>query len=237
MPLLSNGVVDLIEAGLAQTSTAEVGKSFFRALRPFGVSAIYARAYGMRGDLSAPQQTYARISPPGWEGLYAEKKFNQVNYLPREVRRRAEAFAWSQIELRTPAEHDLARALIDNGFPDGLAVPCHGPHGYVAVVSLAFERLDQVAPEERRAIEVASLVLHERMCALSAARDEARQALSPRERDCMAFIAEGCSDGEIADRLGVAHATAMAHVHNAKRKLGARTRAQAVASCLIRNLL
>ncbi len=237
MLLLSNGVVDLIEAGLAQASSPEVGKSFFAALRPFGVTAIYARTYGLRSDLTAPQHTYTRISPPGWESLYTEKKFNQVNYLPREVRRRARPFAWSEVELRTPAELDLAQALVDCGFPDGLAVPCHGPQGYVAVVSLAFDRLEQVAPEDRRAIEVASLVLHDHMSALPAVRAGGGQALSPRERDCMAFIADGFSDGEIADRLGVSEATIVTHVKTAKRKLGARTRTQAVARCLIRNLL
>jgi DNA-binding CsgD family transcriptional regulator len=235
MPLLSNGVVDLIEAGLGQASAAGVGGAFFRGLQPFGVSAIYARTYGVR--LSMPQHTYTRISPPGWESLYAEKRFNEVNFLPREVSRRSQPFAWSEVELKTPAEHELARVLVDCGFPDGLAVPCHGPHGYLAVVSLAFERLDQVAPEERRAIEVASLVLHERMRALHTAWADAPLSLSPRERDCMGFIAEGCSDSEIADRLGVGEATVMTHVQSVRRKLGAKTRAQAVARCLIRNLL
>jgi DNA-binding CsgD family transcriptional regulator len=237
MPLLSNGVVDLIEAGLAQGSADAVGASFFTGLQVFGVTAIYARTYGMRGSLTVPQHTYTRISPPGWESLYDEKNFNQVNYLPREVRRRAEPFAWSQIELKTPAEHALARALVDCGFPDGLAVPCHGPHGYVAVVSLAFDRLEQLAPEERLAIEVASLVLHDRMRTLSPARAEMRLTLSPRERDCIGFIAEGLSDGEIADKLGVGEATVMTHVQSARRKLGAKTRAQAVARCLVRDLL
>jgi DNA-binding CsgD family transcriptional regulator len=237
MPLLSNGVVDLIEAGLAGESAAGVGAAFFQALQPFGVSAIYARTYGVRRDVTTPQHTYTRISPPGWESLYAEKRFNEVNFLPREVRRRSQPFAWSEVELMTPAEHDLARVLVDCGFPDGLAVPCHGPHGYVAVVSLAFEGLDQLAPEERRAIEVASLVLHERMRALYTARADAPPSLSPRERDCMGFIAEGCSDSEIADRLGVGEATITTHVQSVRRKLGAKTRAQAVARCLIRNLL
>jgi LuxR family quorum sensing-dependent transcriptional regulator len=107
----------------------------------------------------------------------------------------------------------------------------------VAVISLAFDRLQQVAPEERRAIEVASLVLHDRMRALSPARAEMRLTLSPRERDCIGFIAEGLSDGEIADKLGVGEATVMTHVQSARRKLGAKTRAQAVARCLVRGLL
>lgn len=61
-------------------------------------------------------------------------------------------------------------------------------------------------------------------------RDPAAQpALTGRERDCLLFVAEGLSDGDIAGQLGISTVTAHAHVENAKRKLGARTRAQAVA--------
>ncbi|MGC1301268.1 MAG: autoinducer binding domain-containing protein [Caulobacteraceae bacterium] len=236
MAVLSNRVIDLIEAGLAQTSAGTVGRVFFEGLRDFGVNAIYARAYGMAGDVGG-EHVFSRISPPGWESLYAERDFQSVNYLPREVRRRAEPFLWSQIPLLNAGERGLAQALADNGFGDGLAVPCHGPHGYVGVVSLAFERLHQVAPDERLAIQVASVILHDRMRALSHDVAPPRMRLSPRERDCLGFIAEGKSDPDIAAILGIAEATVLTHVQNARRKLGARTRAQAVGYCLVRNLL
>lgn len=175
---------------------------------------------------------HSRISPPGWEALYAERRFAEVNYLNRELRHRSEAFAWSDIALIGPTEEELARTLADCGFPDGLAIPCHGANGYHGVTSIAFERLEALSPAERRAIELAGLVLHNRMRALSPEPPRARDALSPRERDCILLISEGCSDAEIADRLGVATTTVVTHVQNARRKLGARTRAQAVALCL-----
>jgi len=54
-------------------------------------------------------------------------------------------------------------------------------------------------------------------------------ALTRRERDCLALVAQGYSDGGIAARLGIKPVTAHAHIESAKRKLGARTRAHAVA--------
>jgi LuxR family transcriptional regulator, quorum-sensing system regulator BjaR1 len=53
--------------------------------------------------------------------------------------------------------------------------------------------------------------------------------LTQRERDCLAFVAEGRSGAEVADALGIVTATAHWHIENAKRKLGAKTRAQAIA--------
>jgi len=53
-------------------------------------------------------------------------------------------------------------------------------------------------------------------------------ALTEREREVMALVAEGLSNAEIAERLFVSPATAKTHVSRAMVKLGARDRAQMV---------
>jgi DNA-binding NarL/FixJ family response regulator len=54
------------------------------------------------------------------------------------------------------------------------------------------------------------------------------EALTEREREVMALVAGGLSNGEIADHLVVSPATARTHVSRAMIKLGARDRAQLV---------
>lgn len=56
-----------------------------------------------------------------------------------------------------------------------------------------------------------------------------RPVLSPREREVMGLLAIGLSGQEVADRLVLSHATVRTHVQNAMRKLGAHTRAHAIA--------
>jgi DNA-binding CsgD family transcriptional regulator len=58
-----------------------------------------------------------------------------------------------------------------------------------------------------------------------------------REREILTFLAAGATDGQIARRLQLSPATVQTHVRNAKAKLGARTRAQAVALALTRGLI
>jgi PAS domain S-box-containing protein len=58
-----------------------------------------------------------------------------------------------------------------------------------------------------------------------------------REREILAMLATGATDGQIARRLALSPATVQTHVRNAKAKLGARTRAQAVALALRRGVI
>ncbi len=55
---------------------------------------------------------------------------------------------------------------------------------------------------------------------------------TPRERQILGLLATGDTDVEVAAKLGLSPATVQTHVRNAKAKLGARTRAQAVAVAL-----
>jgi LuxR family transcriptional regulator, maltose regulon positive regulatory protein len=52
-------------------------------------------------------------------------------------------------------------------------------------------------------------------------------ALSPREREVLALIAEGLTNREIARKLFISESTAKVHVHHILEKLGARSRTEA----------
>jgi PAS domain S-box-containing protein len=60
-----------------------------------------------------------------------------------------------------------------------------------------------------------------------------RSQLTEREREVLKLIASGLQSAEISERLFVSPETIKSHVHNALGKLGARTRAHAVAIALV----
>jgi DNA-binding CsgD family transcriptional regulator len=59
--------------------------------------------------------------------------------------------------------------------------------------------------------------------------DDAPADLTPREQQVMQLVAEGLTSARIATELGIAPATVRTHVEHVREKLGARTRAEAVA--------
>jgi DNA-binding CsgD family transcriptional regulator len=62
--------------------------------------------------------------------------------------------------------------------------------------------------------------------------DAAEESLSPRERDVLTLIASGASGEDAATALGLSRETVRTHVRNAIGRLGAHTRAHAVALAL-----
>lgn len=61
--------------------------------------------------------------------------------------------------------------------------------------------------------------------------------LSPREVDCLCGLARGLRNDRIAERLGLSASTVEMHLARARRKLGARTREQALARAILAGLI
>jgi DNA-binding CsgD family transcriptional regulator len=61
--------------------------------------------------------------------------------------------------------------------------------------------------------------------------------LTVREHDCLAYIADGLRMADIAHRLGIAETTVEMHLRSVRKRLGAKTRDQAVAMAIRQNLI
>ena len=66
--------------------------------------------------------------------------------------------------------------------------------------------------------------------------DSPADKISPRELECLRWVANGKTDAEIAEILSISEATVKFHVNGARRKLGARNRAQATARLVLSGL-
>lgn len=133
-------------------------------------------------------------------------------------------------------QKEVAEMMRSEGFNSVLVVPVRLPHARVAMLGFAGPQ----ALEEAEALAVAAApqllaaghaftALQDRLAKRSGSREEDRAALTPRERDCLAFAAQGFREAEIAERNGIRQTTVRYHMDNVVAKLGARTRAHAVA--------
>ena len=165
--------------------------------------------------------------------VYNENRFYADNPLPFAARKRSAPFLWSDLTWSNPKAKWVRDTMHDCGCPDGIFVPCHGPGNYLGAISIAFERIGDLDRTDRLAIGLASYFVHERMKDSFQIGTPARPSLSSREADCLSFVADGKTDIEIADLLCITTPTVAFHISNARRKLGAKTRAQAVARYVV----
>ena len=234
---LALGIVERFDRA---TSAAEAGRAFFEALRPMGARGFGARAYVAAGGSADAGRTvtFAQALPRSWRASASARYVESLDPLPKAARRLSRpAFLWSEASPRGDKRWaEYWAALDEHGLGEGTAVHFFAPNGMTSRVSVGFAR-GALDARQQKAVELASYALLDRVAALSPSFAPASPRLSARERDSLAFVAQGLSDGEIAERLGIATATAHFYVEKAKRKLGAKTRAQAVARLITLGLL
>jgi len=243
MPLRQNSrmstparALEQTESMIARLEDASSAKAVCRALldslAPLGARGLFAGSFPALppvrlAEMVAGREVLAQISPRGWLQAYARRGLDAGNPVILAPGRVTAPFLWSEGGLPALKGWTGLHLAKELGISDGLAVPLPERAGRVGVLSLAFERFE-LSPYQTRMVQLLAIIGYERMRALTVAPPPAVQ-LTTRERDCLAFVAEGKSDTEIGDVLGLSAHTVHWHVENAKRKLGVRSRSQAVA--------
>ena len=150
-----------------------------------------------------------------------------------ESRRRHRPFTFREIAADPETELDrdrMTQAAARFGQQDCLAFPLYAPFGYRGVVTVFAESDIRLSASDRALLAAAAecvFEIHRRASDLDAI---ARRApLTPRERDSISLVAEGLTDDAIGRQLGLSGATVRHHVDNVRDKLGAASRAEAVA--------
>ena len=172
---------------------------------PDGFRALYECMDGLHTD-PVLLQSYEQAAPIFWDEEFARVR-------------------------RGTASARYVDAIRGLGLRAGVSCGFRGLQGEFAILSLGTgrddrevqARLRELAPEAMLAGAWLKDAAARMVCADTSA------GLTPRERECLMWCAEGCSAPAIGMRLGIAERTVVFHLSNAVGKLGASTRQQAVA--------
>ena len=156
-----------------------------------------------------------------------------------------EEVPWRTMDEFTPPSErrrleEQWEALLTSGAAEGwyqVYVPGRGP------LPVEFSATANVLPARHLAVFIPPDEASAAQTGIASARDAAwtpvgaagggRLQLTEREREVMTLVASGHQTDDVAQRLFLAPETVKSHVHNALGKLGARTRAHAVAIALV----
>jgi LuxR family quorum sensing-dependent transcriptional regulator len=191
------------------------------------------------GILPKPGETMddlilAHHSPDGLHDVYASRNYVRIDPNVRRALRSSRPFDWTWEDYgdeHGPRSTEVMRVLAEFTLQRGFFVPVHGAGGYEAAVAMAGTDVD-LPGEAKPGLHLMSLYAFERIRQLLGGRSEGKPPLTPREREVLAWSAQGKSAWEIGTILSVGKRTVDEHAQTAMRKLGATNRTQAVAIAL-----
>jgi len=151
------------------------------------------------------------------------------------------SFLWRDVPDMLPLSPRQRRILEEArafGLCEGLTVPAHSPGRHRGTCSFASRRFDEVTPHQLGAAHLIGTFAFEaaRRVVWSCWSDQGQvsflPSLSQRQLDCLALVAGGKSDCEIAHRLGLSEPTVHQHILAAMRRYGVTKRTQLVVRAL-----
>ena len=229
-------VMGMARPALAAVTPVGATRAFYDAMVPLGATYCQTRHYRRPATTLTSTSHFAaggviaRIARDGWTGCGA---FNYIcfdqNPLLTPIREGRTRYRVSDFAPHHDRSFDTYwDAWAECGAGDAICATSYGPEQAIASLHLGFGQR-AFAPEEAKAISLAGLMLTEHLMSLSEPLPSDPVRLTRRERDCMAFVADGKSDWDVSVILGLSAATVRFHIDNARRKFDAVTRAQAVA--------
>jgi LuxR family quorum sensing-dependent transcriptional regulator len=222
---------DFIEDLNHLSTAAAVAEEMSRVTAGLGFTGLYIGGHKARPSLGFNELLLATKCPAEFQVIYHSKGYIHVDPTLKRCLRSPQPFEFSTktfSEKDGPRVPDIMRLLEDFQFSRGLVIPIHGPEGYEAAVGMVGDKLD-LSPGAKPRIHLMALYAYERLRQLAAEGLEGKPRLTLREREVLAWSAQGKSAWEIGEILNIAKRTVDEHAQTAMRKLGAANRTQAVA--------
>jgi LuxR family transcriptional regulator, quorum-sensing system regulator BjaR1 len=218
--------------GLDQLHTPDaVMRALHRVVSRFGFEWLVFTGLAPKPGETFDDLVLAEHAPDGLHALYNARDYIRVDPNVHRAVRSSRPFDWTWQDYgdeHGPRSVEVMRVLADFTLAQGFIVPVHGVGGYAA---MAGTNIDPVA-ETRPGLHLMSLYAFDRLRQLLAGRPEGKPPLTRREREVLAWSAQGKSAWEIGEILSVGKRTVDEHAQTAMRKLGAANRTQAVAIAL-----
>ena len=230
---LIEAAFDFIDVLEQQKDTAALLKTYQSLIEKFGFSG-YCVGDPLHPKIQREDRLWATTWPQEWLVRWFNKNYISIDPVIYQLIAHNTPFRWSDVRSKTsgtPAR--VMDEAHDFGMNDGFGVPVYSRNGSIVGVTMGTTH-DEIGKREEACLHLATIYFQAR---LERFRPQPQRAparkLTPRERECLSWVAAGKSDWDISQILGISEDTAHEYVHNAIAKLNATTRAQAVALGLL----
>lgn len=210
-------------------------------LAGFGVDAVIAALLPEAVALRSFDRRFLVMEnvDEAWRRVYLGQHYAADDPIVRETLDRTTGFGWDDPDLRPVRERRAAQIMSEAaeiGLRQGYTVPLTTLEGAPGGMTFAGDRLE-IDPAHRGMLTLLASYAFGQALLVRGHGPAGRGVLSPRERETLQWTAEGKTDWEIGELMGISQHGADFHLRSARVKLGCVTRTQAVAEGLRRGLI
>ena len=208
----------------------------------FGLTALMAGTVPQPGTPRGQQKDHVLLCdwPGEWLERYVARNYVDHDPVVSHMKQLQAPFQWREASEGVRIDKSSGEVMGDASafkLRDGLAFPLVTLDGQIVMVSLGGEAVELSAAEFGLVSLVSTYAIGRAMQLHSMVDEIDHIELTPRERECLQWAAVGKSEWEISQILGISEHTSEKHLLNAKGKLGAVNRVQAVAEAIRRGYI
>jgi LuxR family quorum sensing-dependent transcriptional regulator len=226
----------------AETAAA-VCEKLLAITSAFGLTALIAGIVPQRGTPRDLQKKHMLLGgwPEEWLERYVARNYVDHDPIVSHMKQLQAPFQWREVSKGVRMDKSSDEVMgdaVEFKLRDGLAFPLVTLDGQIVMVSLGGEVIELSGAEFGLVSLVSTYAVGRAMqLHTMAASTIDHIELTPRERECLQWAAVGKSEWEISQILGISEHTSEKHLLNAKSKLGAVNRVQAVAEAIRRGYI
>lgn len=179
--------------------------------------------------------------PIAWVSKYVTRFYSDIDPLLKIDFRTVSFVDWTDL-YQTPQQQNLLEAFIDHGLGrNGLTCVHHIERDLYCVLSAVFDFGMQEWPTQK--IELLDILrfqadqIGEIYNRLYLQTNRKQFKITPRESECLYWVAMGKTDDQISTLLNVGKWTVNGHLQSAKNKLGTPSRSAAVARAIVLGII
>lgn len=222
------GILDKISAA----SSSEVIHEVLQDLTArYGLRSAAYFGIGISGKSSEAPYLAVTYSSE-WVEHYKEQRYVEIDPVIQTGFRRLLPVDWRRLDKSDTRVRSLFGEASEFGLGNrGLSVPIHGRHGDRGLLSITFDFSERDWVQEKplylRDFQVIAMHLHDKVLRM-AGQFPSTTSLSPRELECLQWVAKGKTAWECAMILGLSQHTVRCYLESARHKLNATSNTHAV---------
>ncbi len=234
--------MDFIENSKKVKSLDALSAAFQKANRQLGFE-HYACVSSVEFGSMPEGAVFLADYPADWSNYYLEEHYGKSNRVLQVSLKEHMPFNWDSSGAIFDVQADAGKSGADPAKPAGLfygiTVPVHVVGAFPGAVNVIGQN-QEFSPAAEHSVHLMSVYLHD--AALRLAKKEKCEMrplvrLTPRERECLQWVAAGKTDWEISGIVSIAERTVHNHIESAKAKLEVKSRVQAVVKAFLSNLI